>query len=554
MGKLEAARPSGADPEPTSDDPTAMMAEHPTAEGEAAASPTAGDIGDCGSVAAGAQPAVAAAAQPVGPPPHSGDVIWHKWSKTLWWPAYVLHAAELPETMGKYLDEATGGLPEDTVALYYYGTHDYFTQKRSVLSKKWRPSDKLPPPRGDPEADPNLKRALEAHELQLKHNDLVQLDFDYEEERSAEKDQAEVKEIWVAPRDPTKPKRPLNAYMLFSAEMRTKPKFSGGGFGAHIHEITQAWNALPAKKKAGYQSQVDGAMEKYKKLMAKYTPLPLQRIVNPTEQQKKKFQKQIRKAPPKRKRDELLLAANDSAVVIAVAQPSDGVTWSPQASDEAAGAGTTANSDTEKEPVQKKRRTKSEAGVKRARTAYNFFAAETVRQLAVTQQGKSMGELSKLVGPQWQQLSSEEREQYDELADADRERYSTELAQFNANKEQALQKRAANRLAEDEVAKARKLVIKQYKAVKLNPTQKLLLAKEEMRVYQQGLLTAADLRKAKKLAMPRVKREKISSEKPVYQPIRANNYLCQKPPIWKERAAEGQACECEPDCPCIDDR
>ena len=75
-------------------------------------------------------------------------------------------------------------------------------------------------------------------------------------------------------------------------------------------------------------------------------------------------------------------------------------------------------------PATKKRKKKAEAGVKRARSAYNFFSSEcvfanpyprtpsrtftqsplwraaawrrTVRQLAVTQQGKSMAELSKL--------------------------------------------------------------------------------------------------------------------------------------------------------------
>ena len=56
-------------------------------------------------------------------------------------------------------------------------------------------------------------------------------------------------------------------------------------------------------------------------------------------------------------------------------------------------------------------------------------------------------------------------------------------------------------------------------------------------------MNAAEARKAKKAAAPRVKREKLKAEKPVYHPIRANNYLCQKLPIWKERAAEGQVSE-----------
>ena len=64
-------------------------------------------------------------------------------------------------------------------------------------------------------------------------------------------------------------------------------------------------------------------------------------------------------------------------------------------------------------------------------------------------------------------------------------------------------------------------------------------------------MSAAEKRKANRIPAP--KREKAAVEKPLYQPIRANNYLCQKPPVWKERAAEGQSCVCEADSPCMDD-
>ena len=49
-------------------------------------------------------------------------------------------------------------------------------------------------------------------------------------------------------------------------------------------------------------------------------------------------------------------------------------------------------------------------------------------KLALEQPGKSMGELSKMLGPEWQQTSPESREKYEELAKADRERYETEVA------------------------------------------------------------------------------------------------------------------------------
>ena len=54
-----------------------------------------------------------------------------------------------------------------------------------------------------------------------------------------------------------------------------------------------------------------------------------------------------------------------------------------------------------------------------------------------------MAELSKLVGPEWQKLTAEERLRYDEMASADRERYAAELEVFTKNKEEALRRRAA---------------------------------------------------------------------------------------------------------------
>ena len=50
---------------------------------------------------------------------------------------------------------------------------------------------------------------------------------------------------------------------------------------------------------------------------------------------------------------------------------------------------------------------------------------------------ESMGELSKMLGPEWQQTSPESREKYEELAKADRERYETEVEQFNAKTDPA---------------------------------------------------------------------------------------------------------------------
>lgn len=325
----------------------------------------------------GSAEAVSEPPPPPLPGPRPGAAIWHCWGKGLWWPAYVLDASEVPQNMrkGRVDEEGTQLLTTTEVPLYYYGTHNYFWEKRSRLTgknKRWRPAEFPPPPRGDREQDPDLEKALQAHELRISHSELLQRDFEYEEERAeqlaAEQGPEVAEEIWIAPKDPKKPKRPGSAYTTFCGEMSKRPEFQGGGFGQHVSEISSLWKALPEKKKDKYRGQIERNWDRYRKQMAKYKPLPLQRIVNPTEKQKKKLHKQIRKAPTKQKRQELLQeaaastdAANSSGEAAVVAPPEGSTPADP-----------TTN------PAAKKRRKKADAAVKRARSAYNFFAGECV--------------------------------------------------------------------------------------------------------------------------------------------------------------------------------
>ena len=174
-------------------------------------------------------------------------------------------------------------------------------------------------------------------------------------------------------------------------------------------------------------------------------------------------------------------------------------------------------------------------------------------KLALEQPGKSMGELSKMLGPEWQQTSPESREKYEELAKADRERYETEVEQFNANRKEMLRVQAEQRAAEEAAAKERKVAIKKYKPLKLTRPQSMLLAVEEMRAHEDGLRAAAEARKARRSGTGAAKRPKVAEDKPDYHPIRANAYLCQKPKLWKEEERKGQACQCDPTMPCVDD-
>ena len=118
-------------------------------------------------------------------------------------------------------------------------------------------------------------------------------------------------EIWILPKDDTKPKRPGSAYTVFCSEVM--PKYRGQGLKAAAQQCSTEWAAMSEDKKAKYTKVAEAAWEKYRKKMETYVPPPLERIRNPTDKQKKKFAKQIRKAPGKRKREELVAAAAAAA-------------------------------------------------------------------------------------------------------------------------------------------------------------------------------------------------------------------------------------------------
>lgn len=71
------------------------------------------------------------------------------------------------------------------------------------------------------------------------------------------------------------------------------------------------------------------------------------------------------------------------------------------------------------------------AGIKNAVPAYSFFTQEWNSKIAAEKanEGKSFGEISKLVGQKWKGLSTKEKAKYEKLAAKDKKRYQDEIEQ-----------------------------------------------------------------------------------------------------------------------------
>lgn len=65
------------------------------------------------------------------------------------------------------------------------------------------------------------------------------------------------------------------------------------------------------------------------------------------------------------------------------------------------------------------------------RSAYFHFAAATRPKLKAEDPDISITEQAKKIGALWNELSAEEKEPYEKLAEEDKERYNNEMAQYS---------------------------------------------------------------------------------------------------------------------------
>ena len=65
--------------------------------------------------------------------------------------------------------------------------------------------------------------------------------------------------------------------------------------------------------------------------------------------------------------------------------------------------------------------------VKRAKSGYLFFCDEKRKEVQNKNPGKSMGDISKVLGSMWKELSDEDKVKYNKQHDDDVERYENEI-------------------------------------------------------------------------------------------------------------------------------
>ena len=72
---------------------------------------------------------------------------------------------------------------------------------------------------------------------------------------------------------------------------------------------------------------------------------------------------------------------------------------------------------------------------KRAANPYTFFSREYRENFKKKNNGAKFNftEMNKTLGQSWRKLSDKKKKKYNDLAEKDRERYQTEMEQYNAN-------------------------------------------------------------------------------------------------------------------------
>ncbi|ORZ13543.1 high mobility group box domain-containing protein, partial [Absidia repens] len=79
---------------------------------------------------------------------------------------------------------------------------------------------------------------------------------------------------------------------------------------------------------------------------------------------------------------------------------------------------------------EKKTRQKKDPNTpKRGLSAYMFFSQSNREQIKAENPDATFGQLGKLLGAKWKELSDAEKKPYQDKADADKKRYEAEMAE-----------------------------------------------------------------------------------------------------------------------------
>ncbi len=81
---------------------------------------------------------------------------------------------------------------------------------------------------------------------------------------------------------------------------------------------------------------------------------------------------------------------------------------------------------------KKKKKKKEEGEPKRPTTAFFFYTSSIRADITKANPGKKVGELSKIFGQMWAELSDEDKKPFQDKNESDKERYAKEMEVWNA--------------------------------------------------------------------------------------------------------------------------
>lgn len=187
-------------------------------------------------------------------------------------------------------------------------------------------------------------------------------------------------------KDPKAPKRGLSAFMFFSQEMRSKiqEKNPDASFGETGKLLGEAWKNVTEEEKKKFEDMAEADKERYKKEMESYVP------------------------------------------------PSDD---DDDSSDD--------EGSPKKKKGKKKGAKKDPNAPKRALSSFMFFSKEMRSKIQEQNADASFGEIGKLIGEAWKNVSEEEKKKYEEMNKEDKERYEKDMAAYKEKKKSEAKAAAA---------------------------------------------------------------------------------------------------------------
>ena len=257
-------------------------------------------------------------------------------------------------------------------------------------------------------------------------------------------------------KDPNAPKKPQNAYMLYSNKMRNKLKEDNpdASFGDLSRMVSDNFKALSEDERQKWDKRASADKERYKTEMASYEP-PDNSDDSEDDQPKSKKAKKSGKDPnvPKRSKSAWIYFSEANREAVKKSNPDASFgdigkllsqKWKEISADEKAKFEAMATKDkaryqeemadytppkgsTTKGAGKKK---KDPNAPKRPTNAFMFFSNEMRPKIKAENPDLKMGEVGKRLGELYREMSSEDKEKYDAMAKKDKARFAEETAAY----------------------------------------------------------------------------------------------------------------------------